>query len=112
MEKRYPLAYLLETFCGLSSTNGNLNRWKALLRKSTVPIILDSGNWLIKEKDFYNFLKGREHCFRLEKEKTVRTSKSKERYSYPMEVSGSDNLQELLTSKKQNLLHLKSIKKY
>jgi hypothetical protein len=112
MEKRYPLAYLLETFCGLSSTNGNLNRWKALLRKSSVPIILDSGKWLIKLNDFDSFLKGREHCFRLEKEKTVHTSKSKERYNYPMGVTGSDNLQVLLTSKKQSLSHLKSIKKY
>ena len=112
MEKRFPLAYLLETFCGLSSTNGNLNRWKALLRKSTVPIILDSGNWLIKEKDFYNFLKGREHCFKYEKEKIVHTSKSREQLIYPMVVSGSDKLQKLLAVKKQKNLLMKSMDKY
>ena len=101
MDRRYPLAYLLETSCGLSPTIGNLNRWKALLRKSTVPIILDNGNWLIKEKDFYNFLKGREHCFRLKKEKAVRTTKSLEPFKLQTAVSESDSLQKLLTSKKQ-----------
>ena len=101
MDRRYPLAYLLETSCGLSPTIGNLNRWKALLRKSTLPIILDSGNWLIKEKDFYNFLKGREHCLRLEKEKVVRSTKSLAEYKLQTAVTESDSLQKLLTSKKQ-----------
>ena len=111
MEKRYPLAYLLETFCGLSSTNGNLNRWKALLRKSTVPIILDSGNWLIKEKDFYNFLKGREHCFKYEKEKTVKAYIFKEQSKPQMEASGLSSLQKLLIEKKQKNLLMKSMEK-
>ena len=108
MEKRYPLAYYLETFCGLSSTNGNLNRWKALLRKSSVPIILDSGKWLIKENDFEEFLKGREHCFKLEKEKTVRTGKLKGLSKYPMAVIKSGKLQELLIAKKPKTLQSKS----
>ena len=112
MDRRYPLSYLLETFCGLDSNTKNLNRWKALLRKSTVPIILDSGNWLIKEKDFYNFLKGREHCFKYEKEKIVHTSKSREQLTYPMVVSGSDKLQKLLAVKKQKNLLMKSMDKY
>ena len=108
MDKRYPLATLLETFCGLSATNKNLNRWKALLRKSSVPIILDSGSWLIKEIDFENFLKGREHCFKLEKEKTVRTGKFKGLSKYPMAVTELGKVQELLIAKKQKRLHLKS----
>ena len=112
MDRRYPLSYLLETFCGLDSNTKNLNRWKALLRKSTVPIILDSGNWLIKEKDFYNFLKGREHCFKFEKEKIVHTSKSRVQLKYPMAVSGSDKLQKLLAVKKQKNLLMKSMDKY
>jgi hypothetical protein len=107
MEKRYPLAYYLETFCGLSSTNGNLNRWKALLRKSSVPIILDSGKWLIKENDFEEFLKGREHCFKLPKQKTVRSTKSKEQSKFPMVVLESGKLQELLIAKKQKTLQSK-----
>lgn len=110
MEKRFPLSYYLETFLGLSSTHGNLNRWKALLRKSYVPIIMDSGNWLIKEKDFETFLKGREHCFRYENAKVVRITKSKERYSYQTEASESDSLQKLLISKRQKLKPMPSTK--
>lgn len=101
MDRRYPLSYLLQTFCGLDSNIKNLNRWKALLKKSTVPIILDSGNWLIKEKDFYNFLKGREHCFKFEREKEVLTTKLSVMSKHPMEALGSDSLQKLLTSKRQ-----------
>ena len=108
MDKRYPLAYLLEASCGLSPSNKNLNRWKALLRKSSVPIILDSGSWLIKEIDFENFLKGREHCFKLYKQKVVHTIRSKELSKYPMEVSELDNLQELLIAKKQKTWQSKS----
>tara|TARA_R100001460_G_scaffold21597_1_gene44052 strand:+ start:92 stop:427 length:336 start_codon:yes stop_codon:yes gene_type:complete len=108
MDKRYPLAYLLETFCGLDSNTKNLNRWKALLRKSSVPIILDSGHWLIKEKDFNNFLKEREHCFKYEKEKVVHITRSLVQSKHQTATSGSDSLQKLLTSKMQKAKHLKS----
>ena len=108
MEKRFPLSYYLETFLGLSSTHGNLNRWKALLRKSSVPIILDSGNWLIQEKHFEDFLKGREHCFNLEKTKTVRTGKLEGLSKYPMAVTELGKVQELLIAKKPKTMHLKS----
>ena len=100
MDKRYPLAYLLKTFCGLDSTTKNLNRWKALLRKSSVPIITDSGNWLIKEKDFDRFLKEKEHCFKYEKEKIVPITKLSVMSKHLTEVLESDSLQKLLTSKR------------
>ena len=112
MDRRYPLSYLLETFCGLDSNIKNLNRWKALLRKSSVPIILDSGNWLIKEKDFYNFLKGREHCFKYEKEKIVKAYTFKEQSKPQTEASGLNSLQKLLAVKKQKNLLMKSMDKY
>lgn len=100
MDKRYPLAYLLSNFLGLDSTNRTLNRWKTLLRKSSVPIILDCGNWIIKEKDFSDFLKEREHCFKLKKEKIVRITKLSDISKHPTAVSGSDSLQKLLIAKR------------
>ena len=111
METYHPLSHYLTKVLNIKNNGTNILRWKKLIRKRNIPIIKDTGDWLITEKNFEVLLKQEERCFRLEKEKVHPIGKLSEQSMFPKEVTGLGKLQNILKSKMQNNTPLKEQQK-
>ena len=111
MNRYHPLSYYLTEILDIKNNGRNILRWKKLIRKRNIPIIKDTGDWLITEKNFELLLKLEERCFRYTKEKVLPIGRSLEELNYPTEHSALGILQNILKKKMQRNMPFKEQRK-
>ena len=111
MNRYHPLSYYLTDILDIKNNGTNILRWKKLIRKRNIPIIKDTGDWLITEKNFEVLLKQEERCFRYTKEKVRPIGRSLEELDCPTEHLELEKLQNILKKKMQRNMPFKEQRK-